>query len=125
MSIERYRGQAEHNLKVAETLSSGDLPSLQWAVICMFYAGLHYVNAYFVQAGTPPAGIKSHGARDALIGRLMPQHVYRSYKWLKKRSVDMRYDLEKAGECDLEKSRERFKAIKTFVDSEIPTPRYH
>lgn len=62
MSVTECLEQARHNRHVADVLSQGSPVGLQWTVTCIFYAALHYVNAYLLHHGqrTPT----NHGARD-------------------------------------------------------------
>ena len=103
--------QAGHNRRVADALLQGNPPiSRQWAVTCLFYAALHYVNAHVSSHGQPmPA---DHGARDL---RVSMRSVYPAYRWLRTRSEGARYGMRQPGEQELEESRRRADAIESFV----------
>jgi hypothetical protein len=112
-SAQGFLEQAGHNRRVADALLQGKPPiSRQWAVTCLFYAALHYVNAHVSSHGQPvPA---DHGARDLGVSRFM-RSVYPAYRWLRTRSEAARYGMRHPGEQELEESRRRADAIESFV----------
>lgn len=105
--------QAGHNRRVADALLQGNPPiSRQWAVTCLFYAALHYVNAHVSSHGQPmPA---DHRARDLWVSRFM-RSVYPAYRWLRTRSEGARYGMRQPGEQELKESRRRADAVESFV----------
>lgn len=107
--------QAGHNRRVADALLQGNPPiSRQWAVTCLFYAALHYVNAHVSSHGQPmPA---DHGARDLWVSM---RSVYPAYRWLRTRSEGARYGMRHPSERELEESRRRADAIESFVMSRL------
>ena len=48
-----YIEQAAHNADLASHLRHERTNCLDWAVTCLFYAAIHYVNAYLVKAHIP------------------------------------------------------------------------
>ena len=56
--------QAEHNEKLANSLSQG--PYLDWAVTVYFYAALHYMTA-ILTIHVPAEILRSHDKRDSYI----------------------------------------------------------
>lgn len=113
MSVEDYLQQAAHNRQVAEVLSRGDPISLQWAVICVFYAGLHYVNAYLyhVEQRAP----RTHRDRNERIAQLM-KPVYRAYRGLRTGSEWARYELFQPTGTDYQTSCQKVDEIQQFVN---------
>ena len=116
VSVEDYLAQAEHNQKVADTLAQGASVSLQWAVTCIFYAGLHYVNAYlhYLKGRTP----QTHAERDHYVSKQM-RLVYKEYRSLKTMSERARYLLFQPTEKDFEASRRKACVIETFVSGKV------
>ncbi len=116
MSVEAYLQQAAHNREVAETLARGDPISLQWAMICAFYAGLHYVNAYLyhVEQRAP----RTHRARNERTAELM-KPVYKAYRWLRTGSEQARYDLFQPTGTDFQTSCRRVEEIQQFVSKHV------
>ena len=52
-STKEYIRQAKHNADLASHLRKTKPDCLDWAVTCLFYAAIHYVNAYLVKARIP------------------------------------------------------------------------
>ena len=108
--------QAAHNRHVAEVLSGGDPVSLQWAVTCVFYAGLHYVNAYLyhVEQQVP----RMHrGRNERIVARMNP--VYKAYRWLKTTSERARYELVQPTGTDFRTSCQKVDDIQQFVNKHV------
>ena len=81
--------RAAQNERFASSLAD---PYWDWAVTAVYYAGVHYVEAYFA-ALRPPIHSGTHGARDSDIRRdsiLNP--AWRTYKQMKEDSEDARYE---------------------------------
>lgn len=81
--------QAKHNEQLAEFLN--DTPYGDWRATALFYAALHYVQAYFLSR-TPPQHYSTHFDRDTAIEN--DPHIggiwsdYRSLKdWTKGRDI--------------------------------------
>ena len=114
--------QAKHNRAVADVLLQGSPPtSRQWAITCIFYAALHYVNAHIIwRGGKPPS---THGQREHEIRESM-RSVYSDYRWLKTRSEDARYMWVEPDEQTVKESRQRVNTIQEFVESSFGS-RHH
>ena len=113
MSEFAYLAQAKHNREVADVLLRDDPPiSRQWAITCMFYAALHYVNAYICRRGQQVP--REHGNRDRLVGKWMRQ-IFREYRWLRTRSEHVRYSMVNPDEQQVRKSCQKLATIETFV----------
>lgn len=95
-----YIQQAAHNAELAEYLRQGKTQYLDWAVTCLFYAAVHYVNAYLAHAHkTIP---RRHTTKGGLEGRsniveadLTLSSIYDDYRNLDDESRDARYELKK------------------------------
>ena len=118
VSVSNYLEQAGHNRRVADVLSQGSPVSLQWAVTCIFYTALHYVNAYLYHLSQHqmPA---THGAREHRVSQDMGQ-VYRSYRWLKSTSERARYSLVWPTAQIFETSCQKVGEIQLFVEDRLP-----
>jgi hypothetical protein len=90
----RHIATAEENEQFAREMlqqSRPSPPSLRWATVSLFYAGVHYVNAYLWEhARLVP---RDHLDREALINR-WPELARMSlaYQALKNRSLQARYE---------------------------------
>ena len=111
-----YLDQAQHNREVAETLSKGDSPiSRQWAVTCLFYAALHYVNAHLGERPLPD----NHSDRDNYV-RANMHLIHDEYRWLKTRSEDARYRVKNPPKHVVSKAFSKADAILKFVQGSSP-----
>ena len=91
MSDKTYLVQERSTKKVADTLiSKGDKSSLQWVVICLFYAGIHYVNSYHCAHIKEPLP-HTHSKRRNNASRYM-EPVAPAYSWIKDHSEKARYE---------------------------------
>ena len=52
-SVSEYLQQAAHNLAFAAEIRKTKTEYLDWAATCLFYAAIHYINAYFVKSNIP------------------------------------------------------------------------
>ncbi|MGH7961717.1 MAG: hypothetical protein ACRERD_07790 [Candidatus Binatia bacterium] len=98
--------QAAHNADLAGYLRINKTDCLDWAVTCLFYAAVHYVNAYLTKSGK--AIPRRHwGSDPSKPGRLniVQQDptlsvIYRNYRHLDDESRDARYELRRPSVTD-------------------------
>ena len=112
-----YISQARRNAEVADRLRAsegGSAPiSLQWAVVCMFYAAIHYVNAYLQHTARPiPA---NHGDREQYAYDYMTRHVHNALRELRSHGHDVRYKLSQPTPDDCARSQQKLQTIESFV----------
>ncbi|MGA3322941.1 MAG: hypothetical protein ABSF45_00575 [Terriglobia bacterium] len=84
-----HRAKAENNEFLVDTLEN---PFWDWAINGVFYAALHYVEAYFASR-VPAVHPSTHTIRDNHIHRdktLKP--IYVDYRQLEDESRNARYD---------------------------------
>lgn len=111
-----YLEQAQHNREVAEALSDGDSPtSRQWAVTCLFYAAVHYVNAHLGNRPMPD----NHRERDNYV-RCNMQLIHNDYRWLKTKSQDARYHLQSPPKTVVDTALSKADKIRKFVQPSSP-----
>lgn len=83
--------QAEHNEALYDHLAYASPAYADWQVTALFYAALHYVDAYLASTANPqhPA---NHAVREGFV-RNEPnlRQVYVHYRELKERSIEARY----------------------------------
>jgi len=85
----RHRQQALHNYAVYEYLNASPQATTDWQITVLFYAALHYVDAYLANIDVHP---RSHEDRDAYVSVLADlRHVASSYLQLRDRTMDARY----------------------------------
>lgn len=108
--------QARHNREVAEALSDGDSPtSRQWAVTCLFYAAVHYVNAHVRHRPVPD----NPRDRDNYVRRNM-QSIHNDYRWLRTKSEDARYRLQSTPKTVVDGALSKVDEIQKFVQRFLP-----
>lgn len=99
--------QAQHNREVADKVEP---TSHQWAITCLFYAALHYVNAHVGSRPLPT----THADRDAYVRGNM-RSVYLDYRWLRTKSENVRYRLCSPPKTWLAKARSKADKIQKLV----------
>ncbi len=91
--------QAKHNEALAEFLEGTSYPD--WRATALFYAALHYVQAYFLSR-TPPKSYVRHSDRDTAIE--IDTHIgsiWNHYRSMKDWSQKARYDGRKPTDTEI------------------------
>lgn len=91
-----------------------------WMVAALFYAALHWVEAYFASQGKHA---KNHGQREAMIvaDAALGQGFWRLYGTLSDRSQDARYELKVFSPAEVNDLQVRhLAAIKRHIASLLP-----
>ncbi len=85
--------QAEHNEAFLQLVRGSAFPSGDWQVTLLFYAALHYVDAYLHQL-QPSPGIhpRRHGERVRHVGLQLSPALAVDFLELQHCSEDARYD---------------------------------
>ena len=107
-TVNDYLNQAEHNRGLADFLRDSKVDCLDWAVTCLFYSAVHYVNAYLRKNNiTIPRRHKGdqRGPGRTTIVQQDPalSVIYASYRHLNDESRDARYELKKINAADYDK----------------------
>lgn len=93
-----HRAKAEHDEQFVHSLDLSTTPYLDWAITALFYAALHYVEAYFA---TMKRHSPDHRTRDSAIQRdSRIRSLYADYNELKNYSINARYYMVPFGESD-------------------------
>lgn len=82
--------KAEGNASFALSLPLKDQPQIDWALVALFYAAMHYVEAFLA----PTTHLKSHESRDKYISR--DSHlrgIFKEYSHLKFFGYNARYEV--------------------------------
>jgi hypothetical protein len=101
--------------KLARSLDLQEAVNVDWVIIMLFYAALHYIEAYFAQSGMHS---RDHKQRDSSINgdpKLRP--IYKEYGSMKAYSINARYFVQTFTPSDVAKVNGKFAAIKTHVTS--------
>ena len=112
--------QAEHNETLYAYLDSMSPTYTDWQVTCLFYAALHYVDAYLDTQGIPRP--KGHPIRNSRVLQHL-SGIYDDYYELYERSRDARYDLIGFSAEDVANLRaQRFARIRTHIRTSLGLP---
>ena len=82
--------KADGTASFATSLSLDSQTKVDWALVCLFYAALHYIEAYLATTGRHE---RSHQTRDGIVGRdgnLKP--IFDEYEELKFYGYNARYE---------------------------------
>lgn len=115
---EEHLAKAQENLRFRESLDLSLDGAAGWSVTILFYAALHYVEAYFL--ARRGFGCKNHFSRaseiqsDPRIRLIFPE-----YRDLENLSREARYDVSKFNDGDLKYALTCFQTIKGAVDAII------
>lgn len=109
----QHLAKAESNELFAQDIDRSNIAGAEWAIIILFYAAVHHIQAYFSRNGRV---YTHHTARDSAIkrdGNL--SSIYVDYRELETYSRDARYDVPQFRESDFQKLIPRLKNIKKCV----------
>lgn len=108
-----HKAKAKHNEFFVATLQN---PFWDWAVTGMFYAAVHYVEAYLA-THRPPVHSRNHNVRDSnvqndpVLGK-----VYDDYRELKNECHDARYQAHLTfTQADVVRLQANLAAVKNLV----------
>ena len=88
-SKNQHLQKARHDEEFVQFLDSTAVKFTDWAATGLFYAALHYVEAYFATRGTHSP---DHRARDSSVYRdKRLRQIYNDYNELKNFSINARY----------------------------------
>ena len=105
-----YVQQAAHNAALAGYLRANKIEYLDWAATCLFYAAVHYVNAYLIKfniviprrhRGSEPKN--KPGRLNIVQQDSTLKTIYSNYRHLDDESRDARYELKKPSSDDYDK----------------------
>jgi hypothetical protein len=116
----QHIAQAAHN----EALSLAvEADYADWAVTALFYAALHYVEAYFyVHAARQhaPPHYTNHSLRGPAVRIRIPR-MYRHYQRLFDRSIQARYDCVAFAQSNVQYLRQNdLEPLKQYVQQNMP-----
>ena len=113
-----HLNQAEHNERF---FGSFDRPVYNdWAMTVLFYAALHYVDAFLAHVGFADPG--GHGTRDSYISSVAQLRViHLEYFRLKNRSTNARYRAGRFSVAEIDRCRNTdLENIKRHIRGLIP-----
>jgi len=91
-SKEEHIAKANGDAAFALSLSLDSQPQIDWALVALFYAALHYVEAYL--AVIFGMHTRSHTRRDSIVGRDSNlRRIFHEYQDLKFFGYNARYEM--------------------------------
>jgi hypothetical protein len=103
--------KAEGNVAFATSLPLNSAISVDWALVSLFYAAMHYVAAYL--AATLSIHIRSHTSRDTTMGRESNlRRIFKEYQDLKFLGYNARYEMYVFKPEDFNRARPKFETIR-------------
>lgn len=109
---------AEKTEAFANSLDRSDNVEVNWAITALFYAAVHYVDAYLVSRGNRQL---DHQGRDYEIRQnndfLKP--IWKDYKRLKDMSREARYELAPYGEREFIRASSLLNTIKRHISQKL------
>lgn len=103
-TVSEYIQQAAHNLEFATYIRNTKIDCLDWCATSLFYAAVHYVNAYLKHSNIPiPRRHSSPDPKQPGRSNIVQQHpvlaaIYDPYRNLDDESRDARYELKQVSE---------------------------
>lgn len=114
---EQHITKADGNAAFALSLPLDNQPQIDWALVALFYAAMHYVEAYLA----PAVHLKSHEARDTYISREAHLRlIFKEYAHLKYFGFNARYEVYGFRARDVEdEAAKDFETIKTHIATKL------
>jgi HEPN domain-containing protein len=117
-----YVAQAVRNRDLASSLRSQD--RFDWAVTCLFYAAVHYVNAFLRRSNQPIP--RRHGGHQGRLNIVQQdrslREIYKSYRHLDDESRDARYELKMPAPDDYDRFLlPELERIRRFIEPRVTT----
>jgi hypothetical protein len=115
-SKDQHLGKAIGNERFAKSLALSEPPWIEWALTAMFYAAMHYIEAYLATRGQHP---RSHVTRDGFVGREPNlKRIFIDYQELKTYGLNARYEMVAFKANDVtEHATRSLETIKAHIDS--------
>jgi len=110
-----HLARARGNEELAKTLDRSKGLCVDWAITMLFYAAVHYIDAYLAFSGSRP---KNHQQRDNAVehnGSLAP--IWNDYRRLKDLSEEARYQIASYHEGKLKIADEHLNNIKKHLQA--------
>jgi hypothetical protein len=121
-TVSEYLQQAAHNCDFAAYIRKNKSDCLDWSATSLFYAAVHYVNAYFKHYKIPiPRRHSSPDPKQPGRSNIVQQDptlsaIYDPYRNLDDESRDARYELKKVSEALYDKYLlSEFEKIRRFI----------
>jgi len=92
-SKDEHVSKAEGNEEFASSITPDSQPRIDWKLVVLFYAAVHYVEAYLARHLNQH--VRSHTTRDKYLGREANlRKIFTSYGHLKFYGYNARYEVD-------------------------------
>lgn len=109
---------AERNEQFAKSLDLSDCVSVNWAITAVFYAALHYVDAFFAARSDKPFFHTQRGSKIRDTPELAL--IWSDYRRLKDISREARYNLAPYTQVEFENALKRLEKVRSQVFGYLP-----
>lgn len=108
-----HLARAEGNCTLALSMALDSQAKIDWVLVILFYAAMHYVEAYLATVGQH---LRSHTARDGFVGRDPNlRRIYSDYQDLKYFGYNARYEMQKFVASDVTHVTTSFATIQAHI----------
>lgn len=114
---EQHVTKADGNAAFALSLPLDNQSQIDWALVALFYAAMHYVEAYLA----PTVHLKSHETRDTYISREAHlRRIFKEYAHLKYFGFNARYEVYGFKPKDVkDEAAKDYETIKTHIATKL------
>lgn len=100
---------------MALSMASDSQAKIDWALVILFYAAMHYIEAYLATLGQH---LRSHTTRDNFVGRdVQLRRIYSEYQDLKYFGYNARYEMQKFTASDVAQAKTNFDTVKAHISA--------
>lgn len=113
-SKDQHVAKADGNAALALSLTLDNQSRIDWALVILFYAAMHYVEAYLAKSGVH---LRNHTTRDNAISRDSSlRKVFKEYSDLKYFGYNARYEIFGFKATDvIDKAAKHYAVIKAHL----------
>jgi hypothetical protein len=113
-SKEQHVNKAKQNEKFCDDLDGSSQASINWKLVVLFYAGLHYVEAYLAKSMNQHT--KSHTTRDNCVSRESNlRRIRTQYNHLKFYGFNARYEVDQFTTSDVTDAQAYLKEVREII----------
>lgn len=113
MRAAKHLKWARDNESLAETFSLIDHFDADWCITVVFYAAVHYVDAYLAARDRT---VGDHSEREHAIAHdAILSQIFGQYTELKRMSREARYQMAEYSEPEVKKAKRFLETIKTII----------
>lgn len=115
---QEHVAKAAHNESFVQTLGLTTTPFLDWVVTGMFYAAVHYVDAYLATQDIHPKRHRGNAGRSDYVSRYLKQ-IYQDYRYLEDQSRDARYSPKRFAFHDIQACSHSLTVVRQHLQQDM------